>query len=132
MREETVEPPADTGTPFSDSLIDLGSMDTVPAEWLPSGPGTAGDEPGRWVGTMRVGLPYRVFLLGRWSHVRLLWRSERDTLFLFAGEQAGSTHSVTRRALERLRGADLLIALSDYSLVQRAVDGMLRSLATLR
>jgi len=132
MREETVEPPPDTGAPFSDSLIDLGSMDTVPAEWLPSGPVPDGNEPAAWVARMKVGLPYRVFLLGRWSHMRLLWRSESGQLYLFAGEQAGDTHSVTQRALERLRGADLLISLSDYSLVQRAVDGMLRSLATLR
>lgn len=132
MREETVEPVPETGTPFSDSLIDLGSMDTVPAEWLPSGPPDGGEDAAKWVNAMAVGRHYRMFLLGRWSHLQLLWRSDGGQLLLFAGEQPDSTHSVTLRALERLRTADLLVSLSDYSLVQRAVDGMLRSLATLR
>jgi hypothetical protein len=132
MREETVEPEPETGAPFSDSLIDLGSMDTVPAEWLPSGPPAGGDEAAAWVNAMAIGRHYRMFLLGRWSHLQLLWRSDSGQLLLFAGEQPDSTHSVTLRALERLRTADLLVSLSDYSLVQRAVDGMLRSLATLR
>ncbi|WP_457331503.1 DUF1631 family protein [Rhizobacter sp. P5_C2] len=132
MRDETVEPVPETGTPFSDSLIDLGSMDTVPAEWLPSGPAAGGDDAAAWVNAMAIGRHYRVFLLGRWSHLQLLWRSDGGQLLLFAGEQPDSTHSVTLRALERLRSADLLIPLADYSLVQRAVDGMLRSLATLR
>ena len=132
MRDETVEPAPETGTPFSDSLIDLGSMDTVPAEWLPSGPAASGDDAAAWVNAMAIGRHYRVFLLGRWSHLQLLWRSDGGQLLLFAGEQPDSTHSVTLRALERLRTADLLIPLADYSLVQRAVDGMLRSLATLR
>lgn len=132
MREETVEPVPETGTPFSDSLIDLGSMDTVPAEWLPSGPSDGGEDAAKWVNAMAIGRHYRMFLLGRWSHLQLLWRSDGGQLLLFAGEQPDSTHSVTLRALERLRAADLLVSLSDYSLVQRAVDGMLRSLATLR
>jgi hypothetical protein len=132
MRDESVEPVPETGTPFSDSLIDLGSMDTVPAEWLPSGPASGGDDAAAWVNAMAIGRHYRMFLLGRWSHLQLLWRSDGGQLLLFAGEQPGSTHSVTLRALERLRSADLLIPLADYSLVQRAVDGMLRSLATLR
>jgi hypothetical protein len=132
MREETVEPEPETGAPFSDSLIDLGSMDTVPAEWLPSGPPAGGDDAAAWVNAMAIGRHYRMFLLGRWSHLQLLWRSDGGQLLLFAGEQPDSTHSVTLRALERLRTADLLVSLSDYSLVQRAVDGMLRSLATLR
>lgn len=132
MRDETVEPEPETGAPFSDSLIDLGSMDTVPAEWLPSGPPAGGDDAAAWVNAMAIGRHYRMFLLGRWSHLQLLWRSDSGQLLLFAGEQPDSTHSVTLRALERLRTADLLVSLSDYSLVQRAVDGMLRSLATLR
>ena len=132
MRDESVEPMPESGTPFSDSLIDLGSMDTVPAEWLPSGPASAGDDAATWVHAMAIGRHYRMFLLGRWSHLQLLWRSDGGQLLLFAGEHPGSTHSVTSRALERLRTADLLIPLADYSLVQRAVDGMLRSLATLR
>jgi hypothetical protein len=61
--------------------------------------------------------------------VQLLWHSEQRHFHLFAGESPGRTHSVTRRALERLRAANLLGPTHEHSLVQRAVDAMLRNLS---
>ena len=80
-------------------------MDTVPAELLPTGePGD--DAASQRVEALRAADRMRIFLQGRWTAVQLLWRSDRGQFFLFAGEAAGRTHSITRRALERLRAAD--------------------------
>ena len=113
---------------FADSVIDLSSMETVPAEHLPSGGDTGEDDPARRVETLRVGDRQRLFLHGRWSRVQLLWRSDRSLFFLFAGESPSRTHSITRRALERLAAAGLVQPLVVKPLIQRSVDRMMREL----
>ena len=127
MRDEVVleTPPARS---FSDSVIDLSSMDTVPAEHLPSSGDNPGDDPARRVEALRAGDRQRIFLHGRWSRVQLLWRSDRSLFFLFAGESPSRTHSITRRALERLNSAGLVQPLEMRTLMQRAVDRMMRDL----
>lgn len=135
MREEVVvmppEPDPLDQSPFSDSLIDLASMETVPAELMNAEPatGAAPGDPKEWVKRMVPGERYSLFLQGTWARVQLLWRSEQGHFSLFAGETPGQTHSVSLRALERLRAEKLLGALHEHSLIQRAVDGMLRNLA---
>ena len=127
MRDEVLpEAPARS---FSDSVIDLSSMETVPVEHLPSGGEHVEDDPSRRVEALRAGDRLRLFLQGRWSRVQLLWRSDRSLFFLFAGESPTRTHSITRRALERLASAGLLQPLESRSLLQRAVDRMMRDLA---
>ena len=128
MRDEVVadSPPARS---FSDSVIDLSSMETVPAEHLPSGGDRSDDDPAKRVESLRVGDRQRLFLHGRWSRVQLLWRSDRSLFFLFAGESPSRTHSITRRALERLAAAGLLQPLETKPLVQRAVDRMMREIS---
>ena len=127
MRDEVL--PETPARSFSDSVIDLSSMETVPAEHLPSGGEHTEDDPSRRVEALRAGDRLRLFLQGRWSRVQLLWRSDRSLFFLFAGESPIRTHSITRRALERLGSAGLLQPLETRSLVQRAVDRMMRDLA---
>jgi hypothetical protein len=129
MRDEVV-PQTPTPRTFSDSVIDLSSMETVPAEHLPTGADRADDDPGRRIESMRVGDRQRIFLHRRWTRVQLLWRSDRSLFFLFAGESATHTHSITRRALERLSSAGLVQPLETKPLVQRAVDRMMRELAS--
>jgi hypothetical protein len=127
MRDEVLpEAPARS---FSDSVIDLSSMETVPVEHLQSGGEHLEDDPSRRVEALRAGDRLRVFLQGRWSRVQLLWRSDRSLFFLFAGESPVRTHSITRRALERLGSAGLLQPLENRSLLQRAVERMMRDLA---
>ena len=127
MRDEVVPetPPARS---FSDSVIDLSSMETVPAEHLPTGADRADDDTGKRIESMRVGDRHRIFLERRWSRVQLLWRSDRSLFFLFAGESATHTHSITRRALERLGSAGLVQPIEAKPLVQRAADRMMREL----
>ncbi len=128
MRDEVLpEAPAARG--FSDSVIDLSSMETVPAEHLPSFGDNREEDPARRVEALRAGDRQRIFLHGRWSRVQLLWRSDRSLYFLFAGESTSRTHSITRRALERLNSAGLVQPLEVRSLVQRAVDRMMRDLS---
>ena len=127
MRDEVL--PETPARSFSDSVIDLSSMETVPVEHLPSGGEHTEDDPSRRVEALRAGDRLRLFLQGRWSRVQLLWRSDRSLFFLFAGESPTRTHSITRRALERLGSAGLLQPLETRSLVQRAVDRMMRDLA---
>ncbi len=128
MRDEVVSetPPARS---FSDSVIDLSSMETVPAEHLPSSGDNPADDPTRRVEALRAGDRQRIFLHGRWSRVQLLWRSDRSLFFLFAGESPTRTHSITRRALERLNSAGLVQPLEVRPLMQRAVDRMMRDLS---
>ena len=129
MRDEVL-PETPAARSFSDSVIDLSSMETVPAEHLPSSGDNPGDDPARRVEALRAGDRQRIFLHGRWSRVQLLWRSDRSLFFLFAGESPTRTHSITRRALERLNSAGLVQPLEIRSLVQRAVDRMMRDLSS--
>ncbi len=125
MRDEVL--PATTGHGgFTDSVIDLASMETVPAEMMHSGAST--DEVLKRVDTLRPGDRMRLFLQGRWSRVQLLSRSDQGYFFLFAGETAARTHSVTHRALERLSSAGLVQPLEARPLVQRALDVVAREL----
>ena len=127
MRDETTW---DTPSrpPFSDSLIDLSSMETVPAEILP-GASTSHDEVAQAVDTMPPGARYHLFLHGRWTRVQLLWRSARGQYMLFAGTDPLHNHPISRRALERLGEERLMKPLDDVSLVQRSVDGLMHKLA---
>ena len=127
-RREEVVPDAPPRS-FSDSVIDLSSMETVPAEHLPSRGEHVEDDPARRVDALRVGDRQRIFLHGRWSRVQLLWRSDRGLFYLFAGESPWHTHSITGRALERLASAGLVQPIETKPIVQRAVDRMMRDVA---
>ena len=128
MRDEVLPPSTGHGA-FGDSVIDLGSMETVPAELMPESPS---DELAKRVDALRLADRLRLFVQGRWARVQLLWRSDQGQFFLFAGETAGHTHSVTLRALEKLAAAGLLQPLEARSLVQRALDNVARELVRPR
>ncbi|MEO8081938.1 MAG: DUF1631 family protein [Caldimonas sp.] len=129
MRDEIL-PEAPSVRSFSDSVIDLSSMETVPAEVMPSsGSGEPEDDPAKRVEAMRAGNRHRIFLHGKWKRVQMLWRSDRGLFFLFAGDSPTRTHSITHRALERLSSAGLVQPIESKALVQRAVDRMMRELS---
>jgi hypothetical protein len=128
MRDEVV-PETPMQRPFGDSVIDLQSMDTVPAELLGDRPGAAPSPAVQDIDTWHGGERRRLFLQGRWMRLQLLWHSERGGFYLFAGETPGRTHSVTRRALDRLNAAGLVQPLETAPLVQRAVDTLMRQLS---
>jgi hypothetical protein len=126
MRDESVwEPPSRPS--FSDSLIDLSSMETVPADVLPSAQGSR-DDAAQQVESLQIGSRHHLFLHSRWARMQLLWRSPRGRFFVFAGPNPNRACSITRRALERLGEEQLLKPLDDVNLVQRAVDSLVRKL----
>jgi len=132
MRDEVL-PDVPPTRPFADSVIDLASMDTVPADFLPTDAsvGTV-EEITRHLEALAPGQRQRLFIQGRWARVQLLWRSDQGLYFLYAGERAGRTHSITRRALERLDAAGLVQPLEAKSLVQRTLDALLNQLSLPR
>ncbi len=129
MRDEVL--PETTGPmTFSDSVIDLSSLDTVPVDVMQADSSTGlTDDPGARVEALRSAHRLRLFVRGRWAHVQLLWRSDQSLFFLFAGERPAHTHSITRRALERLAAAGLMLPLESRTLVQRALDSLMREQA---
>ena len=131
MRSEEVEPSTGAIT-FSDSVIDLGSMETVPAELIGNAPASQADGAGRRLDVLRVSDHLRLFLHGRWARVQLLWHSDAFLFYLFAGETPARTHSITQRALERLAAEGLMLALETRTLVQRALDAVMRDIARPR
>ena len=125
MRDEVLPPTTGHGG-FGDSVIDIASMETVPAELLGSGSGAPTDDPRKRIDALHAGDRLRLFLHGRWSRVQLLWRSEKGFFLLFASEAGTRTHSITHRALERLAAAGLMQPLEPRPLVQRALDSVMR------
>ena len=132
LRDET---DADVATPprsFSDSVIDLSSMETVPVDVLPSGSlgGLGEGDAGERVEAMRAGDRYRVFYGGAWRRVQLLWRSDRGLFFHFSGDGAAggrnNGRSITRRALDKAASAGLVQPLESRPMVQRAADRLAR------
>jgi len=128
MREE-VPAEAPTARGFSDWVIDLSSMETVPADLLDGGYVAPADDAAARIDRLRVGDRMRLFIQGRWARAQLLWRSERGMFFLFAGDSPSRTHSITRRALERLAGEGLVQPIESKPLLQRAVDHLMREIA---
>ena len=129
LRDEVL--PATTGPmTFSDSVIDLSSLDTVPADVMQVESAAAhSDDPARRVEALRSAQRLRLFVRGHWACVQLLWRSDQSLFFLFAAEGPTRTHSITRRALERLAAAGLMLPLESRTLVQRALDSLMREQA---
>lgn len=128
MREEVVED-APARPPFGDSVIDLASMDTVPADFMHTDIGGGVEVVTRRIEALMPGQRRRLFVSGRWNRVQLLWRSEQGLYFLFAAERPGRTHSITRQALERLDAAGLVQPLEAKSLVQRTLDALLNQIS---
>ncbi len=129
MRDEVL--PETTGPmTFSDSVIDLSSLETVPADVMQANATAVHtDDPAKRIEALRSAQRMRLFVHGRWACVQLLWRSDQSLFFLFAGERQAHTHSITRRALERLAAAGLMLPLESRTLVQRALDGLMREQA---
>jgi hypothetical protein len=127
LRDEVDEPEEQPSRSFGDSLIDLSSMDTVPADLLDEA-GSANEREPTGISALKPGSRRRLFLRGRWTRVQLLWHSPQGRFFLFAGESPGRTHSITDLALERLLAEKLLLPLEDKPLVQRAISALFREL----
>jgi len=92
---------------------------------------SAGAAAGAWLRGLRTGIRCKLFLQGQWTTARLIWRSDNGQFYMFSSALAGGAHSMTRRAIERLRVEGLATEVADPSLLQRAVNGMLQDLEQL-
>jgi hypothetical protein len=120
MREEALEPQASSAGP--DSLIDLGSLETVPAPLMPE-PQAEPEPVPSWWRHLQPGQWLRAFLRGQWRQLRLLWIS-RDGRYLLLAGQPGQRFSVALAALERLAGENLAEPLEPRNALERAVDSL--------
>lgn len=109
--------------------LDLGMLDTVPAELLastaaPARHGAAAP-PAR---PARPGDHFRVHLQGEWRFLQLLWQDDAGEMWLLQ-EPASDRHWAMRApAMDRLRDEGLAHPLRLRSLVRRAAAEVLRAL----
>jgi hypothetical protein len=103
------------------SDTNVGGLPTVP---MALDAAAAAESSSAWLDTLRMGTRCKVFLQGEWTTARLVWRSDNGQFFMFTSPLAGGAHSMTRRAIERLRAEGLLTAVAEPNLVQRAMHGL--------
>lgn len=137
--------PAAPAVPTAQPLLaepgpDFAPDSDVPAAWqghethvgtLPTVPmplGDAADAASGWVDELRPGRRCKLYLQGVWATAQLAWASDNGAIFMFTSNLAGGMHSMTRRALKRLRSEGLATDLADPSPVQRALGGLLQEL----
>jgi hypothetical protein len=114
-------------TDRSPQPIDVGSMDTVPAELLPE-PGSAQASPATPRLHLRPGEHMRAYLQGDWRLLQLLWLDELGDVWLLADAAAPRHWALRLSAIERLAAEKLALPLRPRSLVRSAADRMLRSM----
>ncbi len=123
--EDEASPPAGGAAADSqgpDSLLDFGSLQTVPAELLDDAAATA---PRDWSRHLALGMWCRLVPRGSWTVARLLWIGDRRDHLLFSDADLGLTHALTRAAFERLVAEQLAAPLEERSLLERAVDTLM-------
>ncbi|RTL34830.1 MAG: DUF1631 family protein [Burkholderiales bacterium] len=101
----------------------VGTLPTVPMAL-----GDEVDEASDWIDGLRAGRRCKLYLQGVWATAQLAWASDNGAIFMFTSNLAGGMHSLTRRALKRLRSEGLATDLADPSAVQRALGGLLQDL----
>ncbi|WP_397532914.1 DUF1631 family protein [Roseateles sp.] len=127
LLRELLQPETDQDRWSPPSQIDtsIGHLPTVPMG-LDDGEQDTATSPSAWVGSLRPGTRCKMFLQGHWASAQLLWRSDSASFFMFSSQMAGGMHTMTRRALERLRAEGLATEVAEPSLMQRAVNRLLR------
>lgn len=129
MRDEVLDDDQELSSDSWTQDTSVGALPTVPMAL------GGADEDGRvkaaaqrWLQTLTKGVRCKLFLQGQWVTAHLLWRSDSGEFFMFTSSLAGGMHSMTRRALERLRIEGLATTFVELSLMQRAVDSVLQDL----
>jgi hypothetical protein len=146
MQEEEAAPPLAQAEDDLDT--NLGNLPTMPMAYEGDAPPLA--EPGlvtaspvstpmpadadpaaAWVDALAQNAWCKLYIQGRWATTRLLWMSENRQFFMFTSRHGGGMHSLTRRALLRLRSEGLATVVEDSGLMQRAVDSLMGDLGDL-
>lgn len=119
--------------PTSPGALDVGQLDTVPAELLDDlmAAGPAEDHPtdaAQWLQARRSGEWVHVFMQGAWVNAQLLWYGTHREYWLYADGASATTWAVRRRAIERLLELQLLAPLQPRSLIRDASERVLREM----
>ena len=112
----------DLGEPgVSDAPSDFAATEpmSLPMDMMAEVPVVASD----LAGQLRVGAWLELWTTDRWVQVQLTWASPQGSLFLFTGVH-GSTHSMTRRLLDRMCQDKLLRQIAQTSVVDQALDAV--------
>ena len=75
-----------------------------------------------WLDGLQPGDYCRLFMLGRWLTAQLHWRSANGSMYVFSSRHAGRLHSLSRRALDKLRAAGLAATIEHGQLIAQAMD----------
>jgi hypothetical protein len=105
----------------------IGTLPTVP---MPLDASPDNDAAGEWIAALRPGRRCKLHLQGVWATAELAWASDNGAFFMFTSNLAGGMHSLTRRALKRLRSEGLATEMAEASPVQRALGGLLQDLGS--
>ncbi len=109
--------------------VDRGALPTVPVGLMTEDGSDAGRRARQaWMARLQPGTWFHMFVQGDWETAQLMWSSEDGQFFMFASHMAGQSHSLTRRAIERLLAEGLIAVLEERPLVQRAFDSVLQDL----
>lgn len=110
-----------------DLQLDLSSPEAPPA--LGGDAGTtptllAIDHPTAFIDSLQEGQWVHWFLQGNWTRAQLAWHSPQGLFFMFSSRVGGMSHSLTRRAFERLLKRGHILPLEEKNLMDRAVEGV--------
>lgn len=105
--------------------LDLGMLDTVPAELLDAGAQPAGTAPPPSLQQAAPGSHWRLYLQGDWRTLQLLWGDESAGLWLLREPAADRHWALRASALDHLARERLVSPLHMRSLVRRAASRML-------
>jgi hypothetical protein len=110
------EPLPDIDAPRDTAPLDLA---TVPIDMYEQ---DTGNERETWLDGLRPGARCRLYLNGHWHTASLAWVSPSRSLFVFGSRRGAGVHSLTRRALDKLRNAGLAASVLPGELLAEALD----------
>lgn len=120
---------AEAGNSTDSVPLDIGSLDTVPADLMPaSKPVPAPSSTLSMTQASQPGTPLRVYLQGEWRSLMCLWQDPGHELLLLFEPAAERLWALRQPALARLLAEKLARPLRVRSLVRRAADTVLHAL----
>lgn len=110
-------------------LLDIGTLDTVPADLMPANePLPASTSALSLAQTCQPGASLRVYLQGEWRQLMSLWQDDGHELLLLLEPAADRLWALRQPALARLLAENLARPLHVRSLVRRAADQVAHAL----
>jgi hypothetical protein len=110
------EPLPQADTPSDTAPLDLA---TVPIDMHEQ---DAGADREAWLDGLQAGARCRLYLGDRWHTASLAWVSPNRSLFVFGSRFGAGVHSLTRRALAKLRNAGLAASVRPGELLAETLD----------